>query len=160
MSIRTKIGDVFEVPLQDGKKGYFQYFANDPSQLNSSVIRAFAARYDVSENVQLEQIVNNQVDFHAHVVLRWGIELGLWKKIGNSKTLGTIVPLFRDTEDYGKKVAISSEWYVWHIGEKFQDVGKLEGENRKADIGVIIAPHNIVDRMQTGEFHFVYPKFE
>lgn len=127
MAIRTRIGDVFKVHLQNEKKGYFQYFANDPTQLNSSVIRAFINRYDISDEVSIDLIVSGRVDFYAHVVLRWGIELGLWKKMGNSKTLGDIVPFFRNTNDYGNKVAISRDWHVWALGEEFRDVGKLEG---------------------------------
>jgi hypothetical protein len=37
----STIGDVFSVPLGDGHKKYFQYVANDVTQLNSDVIRAF-----------------------------------------------------------------------------------------------------------------------
>jgi hypothetical protein len=43
--IRTKIGDVFSVPLDNINKKYFQYIPNDLTQLNSDVIRAFVKRY-------------------------------------------------------------------------------------------------------------------
>ena len=39
--IVTKIGNVFSVKLNESKKKYFQYVANDIYQLNSSVIRVF-----------------------------------------------------------------------------------------------------------------------
>lgn len=39
--IVTKIGDIFSVTLKNGKQRFFQYIANDYSQLNSSVIRVF-----------------------------------------------------------------------------------------------------------------------
>lgn len=36
----------------------------------------------------------------------------------------------------------------------------VEAENRKAEIGVIVTPYDIVDRMKTGKYDFVYPGFE
>ncbi|MDR1181545.1 MAG: hypothetical protein LBL13_06175 [Bacteroidales bacterium] len=45
-------------------------------------------------------------------------------------------------------------------GEKFTRVGKLNGENRKAEIGVVINPTSIVHRLRTGEYDIFYPDFE
>ena len=42
----TKIGDVFEVPLEAKTKRYFQYVANDQSQLGADVIRVFTKAYN------------------------------------------------------------------------------------------------------------------
>lgn len=39
--VLTKIGDVFEVKIDETSKKYFQYIANDMTQLNSDVIRGF-----------------------------------------------------------------------------------------------------------------------
>lgn len=39
-------------------------------------------------------------------------------------------------------------------------VGKLEGENRKAEIGIVKAPIGIVHRVKTGEYYGYYPDFE
>ena len=37
----TKLGDIFCVKIDENNKKYFQYIANDLTQLNSDVIRAF-----------------------------------------------------------------------------------------------------------------------
>jgi hypothetical protein len=67
--------------------------------------------------------------------------------------------LFRDSKDYRYQVATSFDWRVWRINEKFRDVGKLEGENQKAEIGIVVAPQFLVIRMRTGRHEFRYPGY-
>ena len=158
--IVTKIGDVFLVKLENSQR-YFQYVANDMTQLNSSVIRTFEEHYPLNSLQDLTEIVKGKIDFYAHVVLRWGIELGYWEKIGKDPEIGQLNHiLFRDSTDYGKQIKISENWYVWNINEKFKDVGKLVGENRKAEIGIVVTPGDVVERIKTGKYSFVYPGFE
>ena len=163
----TKIGDIFEAHINESTKRYFQYIANDITQLNSDVIRAFKSSYVVNEEPTLESIINDQVDFYAHCTVNIGVKLGFWEKIGKSLEIGDIsIILFRDTNDCGHKtgekpIIISDKWYVWRINDKdFTRVGKLEGEYRKAEIGVVLNPYDIIDRIRTGKYNFVYPGFE
>ena len=158
---RTRVGNVFSVPLGAGSKKFFQYIANDRTQLNSDVIRAFKTAYPIDANPDLNQVVRDDVDFYAHVVIKWGIKMGLWEKIGNVSELGELgLMLFRDTNDYGdSQIKKSQNWYVWKLNEEFQKIGKLEGDYRKAEIGVVVSPPNIVHRMRTGEYNFVYPGY-
>jgi hypothetical protein len=83
LRIRTKIGDVFSVPLEGLGKKYFQYIANDLTQLNSDVIRAFVKTYPTDSSLDLREAVKGDVDFYAHVVIKWGIKMNLWQKVGN-----------------------------------------------------------------------------
>jgi hypothetical protein len=157
-------GDVFAVKLDESAKKYFQYIGDDQAQLNSRVIRAFSRTYSIGDTPDLMEIVTGEVDFHAHVVIRWGLQMNLWEKIGNVKDVGKADVLFRDTEDAGRHineppVEKSEKWYVWRINEPFRRVGKLEGENRKAEIGLVMSPANIVHRMRTGKYNFVYPGY-
>lgn len=58
-------------------------------------------------------------------------------------------------------VKISQRWYVWHIGDDdFKYVGKLRGKNRESEIGMVMTPYDIVDRIKTGKYNFYYPSFE
>ncbi len=162
----TKIGDVFSVKIDDNSKKYFQLIAFDLTQLNSDVIRAFKKEYPINVNSDLSEIINGEVEFYAHCVTKLGVKMGFWEKGGNVTDVGkTNHILFRDTNDAGSKpgeqIKVSNKWYVWHINDKdFTRVGKLEGENRKAEIGIVISPDSIVHRMQTGKYDFVYPDFE
>jgi len=162
----TKIGDVFSVKIDDGSKKYFQLIAFDLTQLNSDVIRAFKKIYPVNENPDLSEIVSGEVEFYAHCVTKSGVKMGCWEKIGHVKEVGSLNHiLFRDTNDCGCKegefVRVSERWYIWRINdENFTRVGKLVGENRKAEIGVVVTPDDVVERMKTGKYDFLYPDFE
>jgi hypothetical protein len=128
--------------------------------LNSSVIRAFKKKYQNDEALNLNELVNDEVDFFVHVFLRNGLKLGYWNKVGNVSEIGELDMLFRDSNDYGKpQIKVSENWHIWKINEPFVNVGKLEGKNRDAEIGIVIPPHVIVRRMQTGKYDFVYPEF-
>ena len=164
--IVTKIGDVFSVQIGDRTNKYFQLIAYDRTQLNSDVIRAFKAPYPSNTNVDFAEVVNGEVEFYAHCVTRFGVKMGLWEKVGKFEEIGRLDQiLFRDTNDYGHKqgeepVRVSNSWYVWHVNEGFRDVGELTGENRKAEIGVVVNPYDIVERMKTGKYSFFYPGYE
>ncbi|ELY7246275.1 Imm26 family immunity protein [Acinetobacter baumannii] len=157
--IHTKIGDVFVVKLENGRKKYFQLVVFDLTQLNSDVIRVFKTSYSEDNNCNLSEIINDEVDFYAHCVTKWGIQLGFWEKVGKSLEVGNNDVLFRSSSD-DPKTKISDNWWIWKVNEQQQYVGKLEGENRLAEIGSIISPDSIVYRINTGKYDFVYPEFE
>jgi hypothetical protein len=162
----TKLGDIFSVNITENTKKYFQYIANDLTQLNSDVIRAFKKEYSINDKPELSEITKEEVEFYAHCVTKFGIKMKLWEKIGNLPFNEELNIYFRDTNDYGHKVGeepikVSGKWYVWRINDKdFTRIGKLTGEYRKSDIGIVVTPQDIVDRMKTGKYHFVYPDFE
>jgi len=163
--VKLKLGDIFVVRLDDCRK-YFQYIADDMTMLNSSVIRAFKEKYSLDSTPDLKKVVNSEVEFYAHTSLRLGVKMGLWEKVGNNPNIGSIDHiLFRDSKDYGhglgeEPVKISSRWQVWRINEDFRYVGKLQGENRNAEIGIIKSPDGIVHRIKTGEYFGFYSGFE
>ena len=156
---RTKIGDVFSVPLGASGKKYFQYVANDLTEMNSDVIRAFRKIFPTDVDPDLANVVKDEVGFYAHVVIKWGIAMNLWEKVGNRPYSDRLDVLFRASKDYGKQIKVSNNWRVWRVNEKFQSVGKLEGDFRKAEIGIVVSPPDVVQRMRTGEYDFVYPGY-
>ena len=163
--VRTRVGNVFCARLDKNRKKYFQYIARDMSQLDSDVVRAFKRSYSVDETPDLRVVVADEVDFYAHVIVQWGIKMNLWEKVGHVSDVGGLDVLFRDTDDCGVKegeepVKVSTNWYVWRINKNFQHVGKLKGAHRDAEIGVVVAPPDIVDRMRTGEYDFLCPGYE
>lgn len=162
----TKIGDIFSVRINEKNRKYFQLIAFDLTQLNSDVIRAFKKEYPIYVDPNLDELVKGEVEFYAHCVTKWGVKLGYWEKVGKSDDVGRLDHiLFRATEDYGHKegdspIRVSNRWYVWRIGGEFIDVGTLKGEHRKAEIGIVVTPYDVVDRMKTGKYSFFYPDFE
>ncbi len=156
----TKIGDVFSVKIDNNSKKYFQYIVSDLTQLNSDVIRAFKKAYPINANPDLSEIVNGEVEFYAHCVTKLGLKMNYWESVGNISNVGNFDNvLFRSSGD-NPQTRVSHNWWVWKINEEQKPVGKLEGENQKAEIGSVIPPDSIVHRMQTGKYDFVYPEFE
>ena len=165
--VQTKIGDVFSVKISNNEKKYFQLIAFDLTQLNSDVIRAFSKVYGVNEQPPLSEIVSGKVELYAHCVTKFGVKLQLWAKVGNIPDVGDVRHIiFKETEEGDRMegdpfLEVSHKWYVWHIGDKdFKYVGKLRGENRDAEIGRVINPYSIVQRIKTGKYNFYYPGFE
>lgn len=164
--VKTEIGDIFSVTLDNGNKRFFQYIANDQTQLNSDVIRSFKREYPADEIPVFSELLAGDIDFHAHTMINIGVKQDLYKQEGKSIVYPPLDGiLFRDTNDYGKKVGdepikISENWYVWKINDKnFTKVGKLVGDDRKAEIGIVMPPFAIVERIKTGNYNFVYPDF-
>ena len=159
------MGDIFVVKMEDCQK-YFQYIADDMTMLNSRVIRSFTTKYPLDSTPDFKEIVKGEVEFYAHTSIKLGIKLGLWNKVGNNPDTGSTEHiLFRSTKDFGhdpgeEPVEISSRWEVWRINEEFRYVGKLQGENRNAEIGEVKAPAGILHRIKTGEYYGKYPGFE
>ena len=157
----TKIGDIFSVRLDDTHKKYFQYIANDLTQLNSDVIRCFSEKVPLDIDLEPSTIVLGNVEFHAHCITSLGVKLGCWEKIGHLKIeLSSLNILFRDSNDYGNpNVKKSKDWYIWKINEGTEQVGELGERNQSVDIGIIVTPSDIVHFMRTGSYPFIYPEY-
>jgi hypothetical protein len=161
----TRIGDVFVARLDANACKYFQYIANDVTQLGSDVIRAFKEAYPCDTKPDLRDVAAGELDFYAHCVLKWGIQQSLWERAGHVAEIGALEILFRDTPDWvapdGKVPRVSSNWRVWRLGEPFQEVGTLKGADREAEIGLVFSPRRIVHRLRTGEYDLEdWPDFE
>ena len=166
--IVTKIGDVFCAEIDGEFKAYFQYVANDLTQLNSSVIRVFKKRYPMDYEPIIEEIVKDEVLFYAHTVLRCGIEYNAWYKVGKSKELGEdalkcVTFCMAETITYNaktqeiKNIDPFENWWIWHIGESAKRVGRLpEKYWDKAYIGSVINYANIVKCMKFGYYSGYY----
>ncbi|WP_020404500.1 hypothetical protein [Gracilimonas tropica] len=163
MTTRQRItkGDVFEVPLKGNIKGYFQYMMIDETQLNSEVIRVFKDKFEMNQTINLEDLQKSKIDFYAHVNIKLGIKMSLWCKIGNLKIPTNLErPRFRDSLDYGNpEVTTSEEWYIWELNKDFEKVGILNDEQKGYDIGIVVTPPDIVEKMNSGKYSFVYPTY-
>ena len=170
--IVTKIGDIFCVEFPDNTKGYFQYIAKDMTQLNSSVIRAFYTHYPIGQDVNIENIVKDKVDFYAHTVLRAGIDFDTWYKIGKSDDIGqeeltnilfARAHRFRGdlSKPYIQEVNPLENWKIWRIGQDVIKVGILNPDLAKVVYSGPVFPYfEIVQRMYTGYYNNTDPEYE
>lgn len=158
----TKIEDIFAVKVDTEHVKYLQYIISDLTQLNSDVIRVFKQRYHIIEPPDLATIVGGEVEFYTHCVTILGCKMGHWDKVGNHPSIGqTDNILFRDSGDNGNpQVKISEDWWVWKINESQKRVGKLTGENVNAEIGIVMDPISIVNKMKFGYFGGYYPSYK
>lgn len=158
--VRTKIGDLFSVKINEKDKKYFQLVAFDLTQLNSDVIRVFKKIYPIDYVPNFSGVVESEVEFYAHCITKIGLKMGYWEKVGYLDNIGsTDGIIFRSSED-DPQTKISKNWWVWKINHELKKVGELEGENRNAEIGSVIPPDSLVHRIRTGEYDFIYPDFK
>lgn len=144
--IVTRVGNVFCTEIDNQYKCYFQYIANDKSQLNGSTIRVFKTHYPMDNVADLDAIVNDEVSFYAHAMLKVGIEMGAWYKVGNHKDVG-------DVKSVGFKL-FSYEWYVWNISCPYVFVHKLNDEQKRYDWGPVYPYFAIIEKIRTGTNSF------
>ena len=160
MSKRLEVGDVFEVAVDSANVRFFQYIADDTTQLNSQVVRVFQNAYRVGELPDAHRVVAQEIDFHAHVFLHIGLKQGFWRKVGHAQPPSVVDVLFRDSDDYGNpKVHVSKNWYVWRINCSFEAIGELSPRYQKAEVGVVVPPDSLVHRVRTGRYDFAYPDY-
>jgi len=161
--VNIKVGDIFSVSLDSNNEKYFQFIANDSIQLNSNVIRVFKGEYSNNTRPTGQEIIKGEVEFYAHCIINLGVKMGLWKKVDNNNDVGRFEICFKGTNDYGSKageepVKVSNRWYVWKINDKeFTKIGTLVDPYKKAEIGIVINPLSILNRIRTGKYDFEYP---
>lgn len=163
--IVTKIGYIFCVEIEGQHKRYFQYIANDLSQLNSSVIRVFKRKYPMDYVFNADEVIDDEIDFYAHAILRIGILENTWYKVGKHSNVGSLEHIiFRCSNHFFNPYDMSPEnwkvydWYVWHINEDYIDVGELtEDVKQQTHYGVVFSYLSIYDRLKYGEFKIKMP---
>lgn len=135
---------------------------NDLTQLNSDVIRVFKKVYSSDGNIDLNDLITEDVEFYAHCVIKLGLKMGFWNKIGNIGNTGSVDHIFfRDTPDYGDpQVKVSQNWWVWKINQEQKKIGKLYGMYENSEIGIVMNPKNIVHRIITGKYDGFYPEYK
>lgn len=174
--IITRIGDIFCIEMYNEYKCYFQFIEIDKMQLGSSVIRAFKSRYPMDYKPVIEDIVNDDVLFYAHTILKFGIEYGIWYKVGKSKELGLedLCNVIWGTVDIHKSIRVLAEegyfkiikvnplenWTIWKVNEDMVNIGTLPKQYYNIiEEGIVFCYSNIVDRFMHGYYQstsFVY----
>lgn len=155
------VGSIFRVHAQAKRVRYFWCVGIDRTQLNSALIVVFRRLHEATVRPNLEEIIADDTDFYCHVFLSAGTRQGLWHKAGFRRVDRVLPMLFRDSADYGDpSVRVSEQWYVWKPNEPFRKVGRLTGDLRHAEIGVVVARDRVVERIRTGLYGFQYPAYD
>lgn len=139
-----KIGDVFAIECPQGIR-CFQYLGKDETQMSSDVIAAFTPVFSTTDLPELKFLVRSEVGFYAHCIIKFGLKLSAWRKLGNTPVHADASTVqFRASSDYGNKaVSRSLAWWIWRMNEPQRFVGRLEGQNQRAFIGIVFTPLDI-----------------
>ena len=172
--IVTRIGDIFCAEIDGEYKCYFQYIEKDLSQLNSSVIRAFKRRYPIDATPIIEEIINDDILFYAHTVLRAGIDYNAWYKVRRSNELGLDrlnevlwgVAHYHKTyvkDNYPKIIEVNplENWTIWYTNYKMVDIGVLPKKYYNIlEMGMVMSYGQILSRLKYGYYLGSYKVFD
>ena len=153
------IGEVYLIESSD-EQIYFQHIANDKSQLDSNVIRVFKKNdQELKMNTDLKSIVRSPVLFHAHVIISVGMKLKIWRSVGKEIVVEHSDVTFRSSDDAGNPdVKVSQNWWVWVANHSPKKIGALSPDYQNAEIGLVVTPFEILNRIRKGKYDTVYPE--
>ena len=152
---RLKIGDIFEIPLSNGKKSFGQYVYREKQ--NAPLIRVFDHILKEGNEINIQEISSKPLLFPTVITgLYAAIREGIWRVIGNTPIEGFEYPLFVSTF-WDQKTGEAGIWFLWD-GEKETRLGKeLPDEYKKLEFLIGWGPPHIVQRIEKcGETLFPY----
>lgn len=162
--IVIKVGNIFCAEVEGKYKFYFQFLCRDLTCLNSPVIRVFKRRYPLDANPTMDEIVNGEVCFYAHVVIRWGCQSDIWYKVGTSKELGLDrlneiwfglaqeISINEKTKSIEHHDPAENLW-IWHVNQDFIKIGHIKkGEELYVEAGDVYPPSSIIKRFMYGHY--------
>jgi len=147
---RVRVGDVFQIPLSDGRMAYGQYVFRD--KRNGPIIRVFdfITEDEMEFNEIRERLANAKLLFPPVITgVFAAVRTGLWKVIGR-------MPV--DDFEYPNFVSVFHEGYkplgYWFLITKENDIriGRhLPEKYKNLEFLAVWSPYDIVHRIETGE---------
>ena len=149
----VRIGDIFDMPLKDGRKAYGQYVYKDKKQ--GPLIQVF----DVMKTntiFDIETIKNAKPLFSPVITgLFVAIREGLWHVVGRIPINGFAYPNFVSAY-YDYRTGNAYKWFLWD-GEKYISIGnKLPEKYKKCEYLVVWSPYDVISRIETGKYPYPY----
>ncbi|HYD34963.1 MAG TPA: DUF4259 domain-containing protein [Vitreimonas sp.] len=142
-----KLGDIFEIPLPNGKKAYGHYVWHDDK--TGTLIQVFKQTLDQDEVFSLSNFNTKEYLFPAiYTVLKPTLNSGMWKIVENYPATNFSYPGFVATF-YNEK-GVAGLWFLWD-GDKFVRIGNtLQDEYKKLEFYAVYSPIKVVERIVNG----------
>jgi len=147
---RTRVGDVLEIPLSNGRKAYGQYVYKDETM--GPLVQVFDLI--TSDDLDPEQILELLKKAHplfppVLTGLFAAIRTGLWKAIGHMPIKEFVYPGFVSV--YHEQYQTRGPWSLWD-GKKRVNLGpRLPEQYKSLEFLVGWDPHDVAHRIETGE---------
>jgi len=154
---RARVGDVFEIPLSDGRKAYGQYVFKDKEKMGP-LIQVFdlIIEGEIQPEQVLERLRNAGPLFPPVITgVSAAVRTGLWRVIGRLPVQGFVYPKFV-AAFYDEKTGKARRWFLYD-GEKYIPLGpELPEEYKQFEYLVVWSPYDVVHRIETGEYPYPY----
>jgi hypothetical protein len=144
----ARIGNVFCIEIDNCYKCFFQFIAYDRSQLNGQVIRVFKKRYPLDYLPNLDEIVQDDVSFYSHTIIRFGLDNNVWYKVGNNPNKGDVDNIYFKLDGWEGK----GRWQRWKINGDVEYSDTLPEDSVKYNYGFIFPYKDIAAKIKTGHY--------
>jgi hypothetical protein len=147
---RYKVGDIFEIPLSDGRKAFGRFLIRSKM---GPIIQIFSLI--TNEPCDIDEIVCSPELFPPVITgLFAAIKTGLWKVIGNIPPVDLHHPNFVSTNF--TQDGRANVWHLWD-GEKFTRIGKqLPRKYKSLEFLIGWDPQSVAARIESGKIPFPY----
>jgi hypothetical protein len=146
MAVRVREGDVYQIPLPDGRFAFAHYL------LWSDQLGCLMRVFDFISSSQLESEYELQSAGElfppVFVGLKGAVKVGRWKKIGFLPVPPFRFPQFRSTS--ATKPGTYENWWLWEGGEQYF-IGKLPPALRSLEFEVVWGYEMLENRIATGK---------
>lgn len=147
---RTRVGDIFEIPLSDGRMAYGQYAFRD--ERNGPIIQVFDVILDAgAEFTQVQEYLNHAKLLFPPVItgLFVAVRTGMWKVIGHIPMKDFDYPGFVSVlhENYSPM----SDWFLISAEKDIRLGKRLPKKYKNLEFLVVWSPYDIPHRIETGE---------
>jgi hypothetical protein len=147
--LQIQIGDIFEIPLPDGRKTIGQYVYED--KRIGPIIQIYNYFISQKETFNIQEIKEKKLLFYTilggiYVVFR----SKEWKIIGHEPIKNFKYPGFISTLT-NSQTGEATTWYLWN-GEQWETLGKhLPNEYKHLEFASGYSPDSIIKRIMTGK---------
>jgi hypothetical protein len=150
MKKRLSLGDVFEIPLSDGRVAFGQYVHRDAKM--GPLIQVYDLIIDAGYEPQsaLQQLGESRALFPPVITgVFAAVKAGLWKIIGKMELGEFHYPEFVSVMH--ERYIPQSHWFLWNE-QGWHRIGReLEDKHRHLEFLCVWDPNDIPHRIETGE---------
>lgn len=145
-----RVGDVFQIPLSDGRYAYGQYVYRDPK--HGPIIRVFD--FIAEDEMEFEEVrarlARAKLLFPPIITgVFAAIRTGMWKVIGRMPVDDFEYPNFLNVFD--ERFQPISDWFLVTKDKTIRLGKKLPERYKNLELLVVWSPHDVVRRIETGE---------